>query len=221
MCDGADMDLTEMERGLIKRIPGYMDMRTTILDTVFESIPGPRIWLDTGCGTGGLVHDALPRFPGCQFILADPSDENITVSKEVMHGEQRCLYVCKPTDELNFGESTLDVITAVLSHHYYHTQEEKKTALDNCFRMLKKGGMYVAVEHVRSEDQQEKDAEWRSFMSSQGLPEPFIESMISRRFTEYFPLTKCAHIDLLKLCGFNSVSIFWESCSDIGVVAFK
>ena len=212
---------TEMERGMAKRIVGYEKLMAKVSDTVFEHDPNPHIWLDTGCGTGGLVRDNLNRFPRTQFILSDPSEENISVAKEYMHGEQRCLYVQRRTDELNFGDSTLDVITAILCHHYYSDIEQKRKAIRNCSRMLRDGGIMVTAEHVRHEDQESADKEWLAHMRSSGLPDELAQNMIDRRDAEYFPMTESAIIALLKECGFRRTEVFWSTCSDIGVVAFK
>ena len=212
---------TEMERGMAKRIVGYEKLMAKVSDIIFEHDPNPHIWLDTGCGTGGLVRDNLNRFPKTQFILSDPSGENISVAKEYMHGEQRCLYVQRRTDELNFGDSTLDVITAILCHHYYSDIEQKRKAIRNCSRMLRDDGIMVTAEHMRHEDQESADKEWLAHMRSSGLPDELAQNMIDRRDAEYFPMTESAIIALLKECGFKRAEVFWSTCSDIGVVAFK
>jgi tRNA (cmo5U34)-methyltransferase len=212
---------TEMERGMSKRIVGYEDMKMKVSDLIFGNNPDPRIWLDTGCGTGGLIRENLGRFPRTQFILADPSEDNLSVAKEYMHGEQRCLYVQRRTDELNFGDCTLDAVTAILCHHYYEDIDEKRKAIENCFRMLRKGGVFITVEHVRHENQDSADEEWLAHMRSQGLPEEFAQEMIDRRDKEYFPLTEGAYVELLKACGFSDVRVFWSTCSDIGIVAVR
>ena len=212
---------TDLERGMVKRIVGYEELMEKVTAIVSEHDPNPHIWLDTGCGTGGLIRMNIERFPKTQFVLSDPSSDNIAIAKQYMNGEQRCLYVTNPTHSLNFGESTLDVVTAMFCHHYYEDIEEKRKAIGNCFRMLKKGGIFVTSEHVRHDDQQKADDEWISFMKGAGLPEEFAAEMVSRRDKEYFPMTEGALIELLKECGFSEVEVFWSTCSDIGIVAYK
>ena len=212
---------SDLERGMAKRIVGYEELMRKVSDKISENVPEPHILLDTGCGTGGLIRSNIGRFPKSQFVLADPSSDNIAIAKQLMNGEQRCLYVTVPTDKLNFGDSTLDVVTAMFCHHYYQDIEDKKKAISNCFRMLKKDGLYITSEHVRHDDQESADKEWISFMTGAGLPEEFAIEMISRRDREYFPLTESAHIELLKGCGFSEIEVFWSTCSDIGIVARK
>ena len=36
-----------------------------------------------------------------------------------------------------------------------------------------------------------------------------------------FPLTETAYLELLKVCGFSRAEVFWRTCSDIGIIAFK
>ena len=212
---------SDLERGMAKRIVGYEELMKKVSDLIEEKVPDPRIWLDTGCGTGGLIRANIRRFPKAQFVLADPSSDNIAVAKQLMNGEQRCLYVTVPTDRLNFGDSTLDVVTAMFCHHYYSDMDEKKKAIRNCFRMLKKGGIFITAEHVKHEDQESADKEWISFMTGAGLPEEFAEEMVGRRDKEYFPLSESAYVELLKECGFSEIEIFWSTCSDIGITARK
>ena len=212
---------SDLERGMAKRIVGYEELMKKVSDLIEEKVPDPRIWLDTGCGTGGLIRANIKRFPKAQFVLADPSSDNIVTAKQFMNGEQRCLYVTVPTDRLNFGDSTLDVVTAMFCHHYYSDMDEKKKAIGNCFRMLKKGGIFITAEHVKHEDQESADKEWISFMTGAGLPEEFAEEMVSRRDKEYFPLSESAYVELLKGCGFSDIGVFWNTCSDIGIIAHK
>ena len=212
---------SDLERGMAKRIVGYEELTKKVSDIIFKNVPEPHIWLDTGCGTGGLIRMNLDRFPGAQFVLADPSSDNVATAKQLMGGEQRCLYVTNPTERLNFGNSTLDVVTAMFCHHYYEDLDEKKKAISNCCRMLKEGGIFITAEHVRHEDQDTADREWVSFMKGVGLPEEFAKEMISRRDKEYFPMTESALLVLLKECGFSKAETFWSTCSDIGIVAYK
>ena len=216
------LPMTDQEHRMSMRITDYDILRERIVELVAEHDPRPRIWLDTGCGCGGSIRLPIQRFPDTQFVLADPSEENIAMAKMTMQGEQRCLYVSRSTDRLNLGDGTLDVITSILSHHYYSDMDLKGKAFANCFRMLRKGGIYVNVEHCLQDcDQEGADEEWIRYMTGRGLPKELADEMIQRRYTEYFPLTEKEHIDMLKEAGFSEVKVFWKTCSDIGLYAIK
>ena len=212
---------SELEKRMSLRVTDYWKMRELVPETIKKHDPSPSIWLDTGCGTGGVVRDCLPAFPKTQFVLADPSSDNIQECKRLMNGNERCLYVDRPTDGLNFGDGSVDAITAILCHHYYPGDGRRK-ATENCFRMLRKNGIYVTFEHVRYESgQEDMDKEWRSKMISNGLPEEFADEMLSRRYHEFYPLTEEEFVRHLKDAGFSSVEVIWKTCSDIGLKAVK
>ena len=216
------LPITEQERRMSMRITDYDILRQRVVDIVKGHDPNPRIWLDTGCGCGGSARYPVQMFKETQFVLADPSEDNIRAAKETMQGEQRCLYVTNPTHRLNMGDNTIDVITAIMSHHYYKDMKEKASATANCYRMLKGHGIYIATEHVRYErDQEYMDEQWAGYMRSKALPEEMVQEMLSRRFDEYFPLTEDEMISHIKDAGFTKVNVFWRTCSDIGIVAIK
>lgn len=212
---------TDLERGMVKRIVKYQELMEKVSNLLYDHDKDLHIWLDTGCGTGGLIRSNIDRFPKTQFVLADPSSDNIATAKESMHGEQRCLYVTKPTHELNFGDSTLDAVTAMFCHHYYQNIDEKRKAIGNCFRMLKEGGIFITAEHVRHDDIDKSDEGWIAYMKDAGLPDEFAYEMVSRRDREYFPLTESEYLELLIDCGFHRAEVFWMTCSDIGIVAYR
>src|SRR5690606_21968003 len=48
-----------------------------------KSLPSsPRIWLDTGCGTGSLVNKAVRQFPATKFLLFDPSEGMLSQARK-------------------------------------------------------------------------------------------------------------------------------------------
>ena len=77
------------------------------------------------------------------------------------------------------------------------------------------------VEQVQNEIQDAADEAWIAYMTDAGLPREFAEEMVSRRDRDYFPLTDAAYLELLKVCGFTRAEVFWRTCSDIGIIAFK
>ena len=213
--------ITAQEEGMSHRITDYCILRQSIVDVIMDHVDSPKEWLDTGCGAGGSARLSLDTFKDTHFILADPSEENLSEAKRTI-GRDNVDFICSPTHQLELESSSLDVITAILSHHYYADIVSKKEAISNCYRMLKDGGVYVMVEHTVYDDAQNRmDAEWRLYMESNGLDAESIQNMFDRRNTFYFPLTESQHIKLLKEIGFSEIEVFWNSCSDIGICARK
>lgn len=213
-------DVTAQEVGMSKRITGYRELRKAIPDIVSERI-SPAEWLDTGCGMGGSIRSSVDRFPDTTFTLADPSEENLSEARRTLEGKVS-RFINAPTDGLELLDGSFDVITAILSHHYYSDRGQKMAALRNCLRMLRSGGMFIAVEHARHESSQaEADAEWEGYMRSAGLREESIEEMFRRRDSVYFPYTVDGYRRLLEEAGFVDIELFWHTCSDLGYIARK
>lgn len=203
-------------------VPGYNALLSEVVDIVRSIGIKPRYWIDTGCGTGNLASRAISVFDDTQFIFADPSPEMISAAKKKMNGNMRCSYVTKGTEQLSMGDETIDVISAVLCHHYYGA-DERKTATENCYRLLKEGGAYITIEHVKHSDDSAKISKerWKLFLMDKGRTEEEAEGYLSRFGTVFFPIAAEEHIALLKECGFRTAGMFWYTCSDVGVYGIK
>lgn len=212
---------TDFEGHMSMRITDYDALRERIPDTVAQYFPSPSTWLDTGCGSGGSIRSSLSRFRDTRFTLADPSEDNLDIARATI-SDPRCGYVLASTDSLELPDGSFDVITSILSSHYYPDKAGKLKAFRNCRRMLRKGGIFIVVEHtVYEEGQEAMDAQWRSYMESRGLPQEKIDEMFARRNKVYFPLTEDGLRSLLEEAGFIDIKMIWHSCSDIGFVASR
>ncbi len=170
---GKTMGSAGLEQGMSKRIAGYDDLRKEVVRAIRDVSNDPKEWLDIGCGTGGSVKDSMQVFGDAGFTLADPSQENLDTARAVL-GDERCRYVLGASDALELPEGKFDVITAILSHHYYSDRDMKVKVYRNCHRMLRDGGVFVNVEHTIYSDQDSKDREWAEYMRGRGLSEDSI-----------------------------------------------
>ncbi len=73
-------------------VPFYDTIHAEVLRLVKLIKPQVTCWVDTGCGTGRLVQQALKSFPATHFILADPS--------EAMLGQARARFAKEEADHL-------------------------------------------------------------------------------------------------------------------------
>ncbi len=214
--------ITDLEKGMMARIVDYQKLRDKIMQVICDHNDKPEKWLDTGCGTGGSIRSAIESNPETYFVLAEPSMDNLMKAREVTKDLSFCEFINSTTDELTLDSGSFDVITSILSHHYYSDMDLKKKAFSNCYRMLNKDGIYVTVEHtIHKKDQSSYDEEWASYMWDHGLDEESIKNMFQRRNTAYFPKTEDELITMLKDSGFEDVQVFWRTCSDVGLYATK
>lgn len=109
--------------------------------------PEAKYWVDTGCGTGRLVQQALASFPATHFILADPSEAMLGQARARFSNEESArLKILPPIGSADLvshiGKSAADVLTAIQCHHYL-PGAARIAALRACYEVLKPGGLLV------------------------------------------------------------------------------
>lgn len=193
-----------------------------------KSLPSsPKIWLDTGCGTGSLVNKAIYEFPDTKFLLLDPSEGMLNQAKEKLSscpsGRLKFLKA-SPTQEFSQElEEKPDVITAIQCHHYL-SLEDRARATRMCYNLLKESGIYITFENIRPLTEEGitiGKRYWGNFQSAHGRSEEEIEKHLERFDTEYFPITVEEHLGLLRETGFRTVELFWYSYMQAGFYCIK
>lgn len=212
---------------IIDTIPYYESFHDESIKLINTILTEPNIWLDTGCGTGTLVQKALEKFDNTYFILADPSEEMLNLARNKL--SKYFINRLKFLEPVETGDITLDelckpdVITAIQSHHYM-SLNERVQATENCYDLLKNGGLYITFENVRPSTSigVEIGMEyWKNFQESRGRNQKRVENHLERFDVEYFPITIEEHLSLLKRSGFSVVELFWRSYMQAGYYGIK
>ena len=85
--DNATFHSADVYDAKIRRtIPYYESFHNETINLVEVVVGNPSVWLDTGCGTGSMVEQALKSFDRTRFLLADPSREMVEQAKEKLAG---------------------------------------------------------------------------------------------------------------------------------------
>jgi tRNA (cmo5U34)-methyltransferase len=216
---------SEYDEKVRKTIPFYECFHDETVDLVKTLKPDVRVWLDTGCGTGGFILKAFQDFPETFFILSDPSKDMLEQAKQRLMGISRLQFLDPVgTEDLSSnGIEQPHVVTAIQSHHYLHA-EVRQRATQRCFDLLVPGGAYITFENIRPNS--EKGIElglqrWKRYQISQGRDENIVEEHGKRFNTAYFPICIDEHFWLLKQCGFSVAELFWYSHMQAGFYAIK
>jgi tRNA (cmo5U34)-methyltransferase len=210
---------------IARTIPYYDQIHREIIDLVLSLDRPPRLWLDTGCGTGTLVMRALDHFPGTHFMLADPSETMLAQARSKLKGQKRVAFL-RPTcsQELNgLVNEKPDLITAVQCHHYL-SQEERRRAVAACYDMLPTDGVYITFENVRPLTDRGIEIgkrRWERFQAENGKTEAEAKAHIDRFDNEYFPITVEQHLDLYRGTKFRTVELFWYSYMQAGFYCIR
>ncbi len=212
----------DYDANVSKTIPRYPLFHDETIQLIKLAKPNTASWLDTGSGTGNLILKAIEHFGNTKFVVADPSESMLDIAKEKLAGNNDITYILAGSEELAYNAS-FDVITAIMVHHYLASEARKKVT-QNCFNMLKAGGVYVTFETIRpatAVGTQIGLQRWRDAQLTSGKSIAAVDKHISRYEIELLPISITAHLDLLKEVGFSTVEILWVSGMQAGFYGIK
>jgi len=206
-------------------IPHHRLLHREVIRLVRAADPAPGVWLDTGCGTGTLVREALEAFPRTRFLLADPSPAMLAEARRKLAAalDRAAFLEPAPTQDLSLPEGQLDVATAIQCHHYLGG-EARAAALRRMHGLLRPGGLLVVSENVRFASARAQELgrrRWIDFQVEAGRPPPEATAQVDRQDKEFFPITVEEHLLLLGRLGFSDAALFWLSHMQAGVFAFR
>ena len=209
-----------------KTIPYYDDFHVETIHFIKAIGMHPRLWLDTGCGTGLFVEQAFDIFKETIFILADPSPEMMNEAKNKLQKKKeggRIRFLDPVSTENLTLKLRADVITAIQSHHYL-SQAIREKATRTCYRLLKNKGFYITFENIRPFSKkgiENAKKYWSAFQLSKGKDAETVRNHLKRFDSEYFPITVEKHLKLLRTSGFQTVELFWYSYMQAGFYCIK
>jgi tRNA (cmo5U34)-methyltransferase len=208
-------------------IPYYNSFHNETINMVKTILKEPKIWLDTGCGTGTLVKKAVKQFENTSFILSDPSPEMLNLARSKVSNQSpeklRILEPCE-TSQISLDSNLKpDVITAIQAHHYLSKDERAETT-KVCYDMLNDGGVYITFENTRPKTEEgiEVVKEYvKNYQLSMDRDEETVYNFLKRFDVEFFPITVNEHQSLLEKTGFKVVEMFWMSYMQAGFYCIK
>jgi tRNA (cmo5U34)-methyltransferase len=208
-------------------LPYYSFFHQEIIYFVKSLPSSPKLWMDTGCGTGSLVSKAINEFPNTKFLLVDPTEGMLDQARKKLssYPPERLEFLrASATQELSQElKEKPDVITAIQCHHYL-SREGRKDTTRVCYDLLKEGGIYITFENTRpltEEGISIGKRYWGDFQLNRGRTEEEIKKHLERFDSEYFPITIEEHLRLLRETGFRTVELFWYSYMQAGFYCIK
>ncbi|MBR3631284.1 MAG: class I SAM-dependent methyltransferase [Oscillospiraceae bacterium] len=215
-------DLNDYDRNVRKVIPYYDELHAQVLDLITGFAAGKAVsLLDTGCGSGTFAARAAQELALSELVLCDPLADMLDTARQKLSGRP-AEFRQIGSEQLGF-EERFDVVTAIQSHHYFD-RETRKTAVRNCFRALKPGGMLVIFENTRADTEAGQHLlmqRLERYGIAHGRTPEEARHHTERCGTAYFPLTISEHLALLRETGFETAELFWHSYMQSGFYAIR
>ncbi|MEO4054670.1 class I SAM-dependent methyltransferase [Solibacillus sp. CAU 1738] len=134
-------------------IPFGAEQAQIMLQVVNHFVKSPELIIDLGCGNGFLAEILLRTYKEAKAICIDHSEPMIDQAKENLtaYADRCALYVEDFSHSiLSFAKSdSVDcIVSGYAIHHLPH--EEKKTLYKDIYKLLKRGGIFINIEHTAS-----------------------------------------------------------------------
>lgn len=214
-------DSSEYDRKIKQTLPYYDEFYKQVIELVKTYKNSTIKWLDVGCGTGKMGSIALENIELEKFVFSDPSDEMIRIAKERFQRSNTEFSVCN-IQNLEYINK-FDVITAIQVNHYLRV-EERKIALQKCYKALKENGLLISFENFAPFTNIGKMVyleKWKRYQIEQGKSVEESTRHIERYGKDYFPITLEEHLTLMRNSGFRAVEILWLSNMQVGFWGMK
>ena len=215
-------NVNQYDENVRKVIPLYDEIYRQIFSLIKAYCGNKKISvLDTGCGTGNFGLKACEILDMSELVLCDPSEKMLSDAKIKLDGDP-CKFICVGSENLDF-ENKFDVVTAIQSHHYFDKATREK-AVKNCFKALKKGGIFIYFENTAPFTETGKDimlTRLEDFELTAGRTPEEVKSHSARYGKEFFPINIKEHLEMLDKTGFKVAELFWYSYMQSGFYAVK
>ncbi len=219
---------SEYDLKVRQTIPFYEQIHAEAIDVVRAAHPDPKCWVDSGCGTGSFVEQALKAFPNTRFILADPAEAMLAQAQTRLGQSSMCrVSILPPIDSGSLTSrvqpGVADVVTAIQCHHYLQP-EARRHAVQSCFDALAPEGVFLAFENVAPRTPEGTRIglkRWQAFQIASGRSPEEAEKHLARYGTEFFPIPVEQHLELLAQIGFRTIELFWFSHMQAGWYGIK
>ena len=211
----------EYDRKIKQTLPYYNEFYEQVIELVKVFHNSAITWLDIGCGTGKMGSIALENIELEKLVFCDSSDEMIRIAKERFQRFNTEFSVCD-IQNLEYTDE-FDVITAIQVNHYLQ-MEERKIALQKCYKALKENGLFISFENFSPFTDVGKIVyleKWKRYQIEQGKSFEESTKYIERYGKDYFPITLEEHLTLMRNSGFRAVEILWLSNIQVGFWGMK
>lgn len=212
---------TEYDMKIKHTLPYYEEFYKQVVDVVKILNRQALTWLDVGCGTGKMGNTALDQLDIERFVFCDNSAEMIGIVQK--HFDvPNASFLVSDIQKLEYSHQ-FDVITAIQVNHYFHVEERIK-AIQNCYKALKSGGIFISFENFAPFSDLGKQLyldRWKAYQLSQGKNFTECDNHINRYGNDYFPISISEHLEVMNNCGFKVVEVLWLSYMQIGLLGIK
>lgn len=209
-----------------RSIPGYENMRETVIRMISPIVTNGGHILDLGCSHGEMIAKLIKDLGSSMYINyvgIDSSTAMVSRARTRFADDERVTIVHGNIADAEMQRLRYDSILSILTMQFIPV-EHRQDILKQIYNALTPNGCFILVEKVLGESSIGQDhlvSVYHQMKKDNGYSEEQVEAKRISLQNVLVPLRASENIRMLKSAGFSVVQPFWQNLNFLGIYASK
>jgi tRNA (cmo5U34)-methyltransferase len=209
-----------------RSIPGYENMRETVIRMIAPIVTNGGYVLDLGCSHGEMIAKLIKDLGSSTYVNyvgVDSSTAMVSKARQRFADDERVTIVHADIADAEMQRLRYDIVLSVLTLQFIPI-EHRQDILKQIYDSLTPNGCFILVEKVLGETQIGQEhlvSVYHQMKKDNGYSEEQVEAKRVSLQNVLVPLRASENIRLLKSAGFSVVQPFWQNLNFVGIYASK
>jgi len=209
-----------------RSIPGYENMRDTVIRMISPIVTNGGHILDLGCSHGEMIAKLIKDLGSSMYVNyvgIDSSTAMVSKARKRFADDERVTIVHGNIADAEMQRLRYDSILSILTLQFIPI-EHRQDILKQIHDALTPNGCFILVEKVLGESSIGQDhlvSVYHQMKKDNGYSEEQVEAKRASLQNVLVPLRASENIRMLKSAGFSVVQPFWQNLNFIGIYASK
>jgi tRNA (cmo5U34)-methyltransferase len=209
-----------------RSIPGYENMRETVIRMIAPIVTNGGYVLDLGCSHGEMIAKLIKDLGSSTYVNyvgVDSSTAMVSKARQRFADDERVTIVHADIADAEMQRLRYDIVLSVLTLQFIPI-EHRQDILKQIYESLTPNGCFILVEKVLGETQIGQEhlvSVYHQMKKDNGYSEEQVEAKRISLQNVLVPLRASENIRLLKSAGFSVVQPFWQNLNFVGIYASK
>ena len=209
-----------------RSIPGYENMRDTVIKMISPIITNGGHILDLGCSHGEMIAKLIKDLGSSMYVNyvgIDSSTAMVSKARTRCADDERVTIVHGNIADAEMQRLRYDSILSILTLQFIPI-EHRQDILKQVHDALTPNGCFILVEKVLGESSSGQDhlvSVYHQMKKDNGYSEEQVEAKRLSLQNVLVPVRASENIRMLKSAGFSVVQPFWQNLNFVGIYASK
>lgn len=211
---------------LARSIPGYENMRDTVVKMISPVITNGGHILDLGCSHGEMIAKLIKDFGSSlyvNYVGVDSSTAMVSKARKRFSDDERVTIIHADIADAEMQRLRYDAVLSILTLQFIPV-ENRQEILKQVYDSLSPNGCFILVEKVLGESWVGQDhlvSVYHQMKKDNGYSQEQVETKRASLQNVLVPLRTSENIRMLKSAGFSVVQPFWQNLNFVGIYASK